>query len=103
MLYCTGCYQRKQVIADFIKQNLSPRSNPRGFFTKSFYLDIRYVIIQIRGEIMLTDEKRKELLEKRKYYSEHPEEARKEYVKRKDDYAPVGVPPKRKSDNKNNK
>ena len=52
---------------------------------------------------MLTDEKRKELLEKRKYYSEHYEEARKEYVKRKDDYVPVGVPPKRKSDNKNNK
>ena len=34
---------------------------------------------------ILSDEKRKELFAKRKYYSEHPEEAHKEALKRKDD------------------
>ncbi len=29
---------------------------------------------------MLTEEQRKKLLAKRKYYSEHPEKARKEYI-----------------------
>ena len=33
---------------------------------------------------MLTEKERKELLEKRKYYREHPEEAKKQYVKRDD-------------------
>lgn len=44
---------------------------------------------------MLSEEKRKELLAKRKYFNEHPEEAEKEYVKRKDDYVPLGMPPKK--------
>ena len=46
---------------------------------------------------MLTDEKRKELLEKRKYYREHPEEARQEYVKKYDGYVPIGIPPEDKA------
>ena len=33
---------------------------------------------------ILSDEKRKSLFEKRKYYSQHPEEAMKEYAKRDD-------------------
>lgn len=42
----------------------------------------------------MTEEQRKALLAKRAYYSEHPEEARAEMVKKHDDYVPVGVPPK---------
>lgn len=49
---------------------------------------------------MLTEEKRKELFAKRKYYSEHPEEARKAYLKKNDGYVPVGVPPKNKNKDK---
>lgn len=49
----------------------------------------------------MTDEKRKELLAKRKYYSEHPEEAREAYLKRRDDYVPVGVPPQDQKKDKN--
>lgn len=48
------------------------------------------------------DEKLKELLAKRKYFSEHPEEARKEYVKKCDGFEmlPEGVPPRiEKKDN----
>lgn len=44
---------------------------------------------------MMTDEKRKELLAKRKYYSEHPEEARKAYLKRRDDVGLIAVEPKK--------
>lgn len=49
---------------------------------------------------MLSEEKRKELLEKRKYYREHPEEAKREYVKKFDGYGliPVGVPLKSKKE-----
>ena len=42
----------------------------------------------------MTEEQRKALLAKRAYYSEHPEEACAEMVKKHDDYVPVGVPPK---------
>lgn len=41
----------------------------------------------------LTEEKRKELFEKRKYYREHPEEAHKEALRRKEDYVPIGIMP----------
>ena len=40
----------------------------------------------------LTEEKRKELFEKRKYYREHPEEAKKAYAKR-DDGVVIITPP----------
>ena len=33
---------------------------------------------------ILSEEKRKSLFEKRKFYREHPEEARKDYAKRDD-------------------
>ena len=42
----------------------------------------------------MTEEQRKALLAKRAYYSEHPEEAHAEMVKKNDDYVPVGVHPK---------
>ena len=42
----------------------------------------------------MTEEQRKALLAKRAYYSEHPEEAHAEMVKKHDDYVPVGVHPK---------
>ena len=45
---------------------------------------------------IISEQKRKELLEKRKYYSEHPQEARKDALKRKDDYVPVGKDGKKK-------
>ena len=50
----------------------------------------------------LSKEKGKELFEKRKYYSEHPEEAKKSYAKRNDGIGMVAVDsieqePKKKS------
>ena len=52
----------------------------------------------------MTESKRKELFAKRKYYSEHPEEARKEYVKKFDGIGAIAVEPKisqeKKNDNK---
>lgn len=42
----------------------------------------------------MTEEQRKALLAKRTYYSEHPEEALAEMVKKHDDYVPIGVSPK---------
>lgn len=44
----------------------------------------------------MTEERRKELLAKKDYYRKHPEEARKAYLKKVDDYVPVGTPPKKK-------
>ncbi len=56
---------------------------------------------------MLTEEQRKNLLAKRKYYSEHPEEARKEYVKKFDGIGAIVIDPKmaqeKKNDNKDDK
>ena len=49
---------------------------------------------------MLTEEKRKELLDKRKYYREHPEEAKKEYVKKYDGIGLIPIAPKKKDDSK---
>ena len=46
----------------------------------------------------MEEKKLSERLEKRKYFREHPEEARKEYVKRNDGFVPIGVPPKKKED-----
>lgn len=43
---------------------------------------------------MLSEEKRKELLAKRKYFREHPEEAKKEYVKKFDGIGMIAVPPR---------
>lgn len=49
---------------------------------------------------MLTNEKRKELLKKRKYYREHPEEAHEECLKRDDGIGMVAVDslPSKKND-----
>lgn len=38
----------------------------------------------------LTEEKRKALFEKRKYYSEHPEESKRAYAKRDDGVVIIG-------------
>lgn len=46
---------------------------------------------------MLNEKERKELLEKRKYYREHPKEAKKEYVKRDDG---IGMIPVEKKEQK---
>ena len=45
---------------------------------------------------ILTEEQRKKLLAKRKYMSEHPEEAIREMVKKDDGYAPKGIMPEEK-------
>ena len=42
---------------------------------------------------MLTEQKRKQLLAKRKYFREHPEEAKKEYVKKFDGIGMIAVSP----------
>lgn len=47
----------------------------------------------------MDEKKRKELLAKRKYFREHPEEAEKEYVKKYDGIGLIPVAPKKK-DNK---
>lgn len=44
---------------------------------------------------VFNEEYRKELLEKRKYYSEHPEEAKKACLKKDDEYRPVGKKPQK--------
>lgn len=44
----------------------------------------------------LSEEKRKELLAKKKYYRKHPEEAKREYLKKDDGYVPKATEPIRK-------
>lgn len=46
---------------------------------------------------MLSEEKRKELLNKRKYFREHPEEAKKEALKRDDGIGMIVVDPKKQN------
>ena len=50
----------------------------------------------------MTESKGKELLAKRKYYREHPEEARKEYVKKFDGICMIAIEPKISQEKKNN-
>ena len=48
-------------------------------------------------ERLLSEEKRKELFKKREYYSKNPDEAKKEYAKKRtDNFVPLGKPKKTK-------
>lgn len=43
---------------------------------------------------IFSEKERKEMMNKRKYYSEHPEEARRAYLEtHKEDWAPIAEPP----------
>lgn len=43
----------------------------------------------------LTEKMWKEMLERREYYSTHPEESLAAYLKRDDGYVPIGIPPEK--------
>ena len=47
----------------------------------------------------LTDERIKELFEKREYYYTHPEESHQAWLKRDDGYVPIGRKPDEQQEN----
>lgn len=46
---------------------------------------------------LITEQKRSEMMKKRKYYSEHPKESRNAFIKKRaDDFVPVAIEKKSK-------